>query len=114
MRLQVADGAAERVRREEAAEARGVVAGEGIVEACFGVAFVAGEFVVRRAGGSLQPLSVGNFLTVWREVGIITKLARRLAGAAAGGDGARGTELVGKVVEDAAAAVSGGDAAAPE
>ena len=42
--LGIADGTAEGVDGEEAAEARGVVAREGIVKAGFGVAFFAGGF----------------------------------------------------------------------
>ena len=93
---------------------RGVVAGEGVVEAGFGIAFVAGEFVVGRAGGGLQSSRVGDFLAIRCEVGIVAKLAGGLAGAAAGGDSPRGAELVGKVVEDVAGTVAGSDAASGE
>jgi len=54
MGLEVAGGAADRIGREEAAEARGVVAGEGVVQAGFGIVFISGETVVGRAGGGKE------------------------------------------------------------
>ena len=53
MGLEVADGDAECVGREEATETGGIISGEGIVQARFGVTLVAGEFVVRWARSSL-------------------------------------------------------------
>jgi hypothetical protein len=58
MGLEVADGAAKRVGGKKPAETRGVIAGKRIVQACCGIVFVAGETVVRRAGGSLQACRV--------------------------------------------------------
>ena len=91
MRLEVADGTAEGVGREKAPQAGGVIASEGVVEAGisgpvggFGVALAAGEFVAGRAGGGLQAPRIGNLLTVRGEVGIVAKLARRLARATDG------------------------------
>ena len=56
--MEVADLAAKRVGGKEAAETWGVVTGEGIIEPSFGIAFVAGIFVIGRAGGGLQPLGM--------------------------------------------------------
>src|SRR6266851_7040766 len=110
--LEVADESAEGVGGEEAAEVGGVVAGEGVVQAGFWVALVAGEFVVGRAGGGLQPSGVRDFLAIRSEIGVVAKLAGGLTGPAAGCDGARGAELVSKVVKDVTVAVAGSDAAA--
>src|SRR5215467_1665409 len=112
VRLKITDGATEGVGGEEAAEAGGVVAGKGVVEALVGhvggfrVAFVAGEFVAGWASCGLEPRGKGDFLSIGCEVGVIAKQAGCLACAVglfatAGGDGARGAELVGEVVEDA-------------
>ena len=60
MGLEVADCAADGVGGEEAAEAGGVVAREGVVEPSFRVVFVAGETVVGRAGGGLQARHLGG------------------------------------------------------
>ena len=60
MGLEVAGGAADRIGREEAAEARGVVVGEGVVQAGFGIVFISGETVVGRAGGGLQARHLGG------------------------------------------------------
>ena len=54
MRLETANVAWHRIGGQETGEAGRVVAGEGVVEAGFGVAFVAREFVAGRAGGGLQ------------------------------------------------------------
>ena len=114
--LEASDGAAEGVGGEEAAQSGGIVAGKGIVEAGFGIAFVTGEFVAGRAGGGLQPSCVGNFLAVGSEVSVVAELAGRLVRAvvifpAAGCDGARGAEMIGEEIEESGvAAVGAGDA----
>src|SRR5437667_8346136 len=127
MGLKVADRAGEGIGGEEASEAGRVVAGEGVVEAGFGVALVAGEFVAGRASGGLQARHLGggeHFLAVGSVVLVVAELAGDLAGAvvifaAAGGDGARGAELIGEIVEQGrvgagGAGYAGGDAAASE
>jgi len=110
--LGVANGAAETVRGEETAKTGRIEAGEGVVKSSFGVALVTGEFVAGRAGGGLQARGERNLPAVRSEVGVITELAGSLTGAAAGADGASGTELVSEVVKDVTGAVAGSDAAA--
>jgi len=115
--LEVANRAAERIGGEEATEAGGVIASEGVVKAGFGVTLVTGEFVIWRAGCGLQARHLGcgeNFLAVGSVVLVVAKLTGSLAWAVAGGDGTRGAEMVGEEIEDGSSAGARSDAAARE
>src|SRR5262245_13931720 len=112
MRLEVADETAEGVGGQEAAEAGGIVAGTGVVEAGFGIVLVSGEAVGGRAGGRLQALCVLHFLAVGSEVRVIAELAGSLIRAvvifpAASGDGARGADLIGEIIEQCSICAGG-------
>ena len=117
MGLKGTDRSAVRISREETTEAGRVVTCEGIVETGFGVSLVAGEFVIWRAGDGLQARHLGGseyFLAVRSVVLVVAKLAGSLAWAIAGGDGARGAEMVGEEIEESASAAARSDAAARE
>jgi hypothetical protein len=55
-----------------------------------------------------------HLLAIGGEISVVAELAGSLAGATARGDGARGTESVGEVIEDPARAVSRSYATASE
>src|SRR2546425_5345411 len=109
-RLGIEGRAADWVDAEEAAKAVAVITGEGVVEAGFWVALVAGELVILGARSGLQSLRMRHLLAVGSEFGIVANSTRIWSVAQC--DRARRAEVVGEEVEDIATGVQAGYAAA--